>query len=290
MPAANVEPEIKNKKGADMTEKLFDKNAVFYGLNTDRQIWKAGDSYSFIGRGRHACAFCYIISGRIDYRFADGKTLTATAGDVVFLPEKSEYKATFTLATDDVLVNFHAGRIAETAPNSQTNKNYSLLPVDTCKTNPYIVTSVVTEDLKSAFLAVNTDGALAGDYKKTSAFYAVLDGLFERTNGDRMSYEAEKLIYSEEIFILDEKSAADRLNVSVSTLQRYFVKRYQKSFSDFRSALRIEKAKKYLSGGYYTVLQIAEKLNFYDSAYFCKAFKKATGFTPKEYARAHKFA
>lgn len=273
-----------------MTEKLFDKNAVFYGLNTDRQIWKAGDSYSFIGRGRHACAFCYIISGRIDYRFADGKTLTATAGDVVFLPEKSEYKATFTLATDDVLVNFHAGRIAETAPNSQTNKNYSLLPVDTCKTNPYIVTSAVTEDLKSAFLAVNADGALAGDYKKTSAFYAVLDGLFERTNGDRLSYEAEKLIYSEEIFTLDEKSVADRLNVSVSTLQRYFVKRYQKSFSDFRSALRIEKAKKYLSGGYYTVLQIAEKLNFYDSAYFCKAFKKATGFIPKEYVRAHKFA
>lgn len=271
MPAANVEPEIKNKKGADMTEKLFDKNAVFYGLNTDRQIWKAGDSYSFIGRGRHACAFCYIISGRIDYRFADGKTLTATAGDVVFLPEKSEYKATFTLATDDVLVNFHAGRIAEAAPNSQTNKNYSLLPVDTCKTNPYIVTSAVTEDLKSAF-------------------YAVLDGLFERTNGDRLSYEAEKLIYSEEIFTLDEKSVADRLNVSVSTLQRYFVKRYQKSFSDFRSALRIEKAKKYLSGGYYTVLQIAEKLNFYDSAYFCKAFKKATGFIPKEYVRAHKFA
>ncbi|HCY51278.1 MAG TPA: hypothetical protein DHU65_01070 [Clostridiales bacterium] len=273
-----------------MTEKLFDKNAVFYGLNTDRQIWKAGDGYSFIGRGRHANAFCYIISGRIDYRFADGKTLTATAGDIVFLPEKSEYKATFTLATDDVLVNFHTGCIAETVPNSTINKKYDLLPVGTGKTKPYIVTSAVTEDLKSAFLAVNADGALAGDYKKMSAFYAVLDGLFERTNGDRLSYEAEKLIYSEEIFILDERSAADRLNVSVSTLQRYFVKRYQKSFSDFRSALRIEKAKKYLSGGYYTVLQIAEKLNFYDSAYFCKAFKKATGFTPKEYARAHKFA
>lgn len=287
---ANVEPEIKNKKGADMTEKLFDKDAVFYGLNTDRQIWKAGDSYSFIGRGRHACAFCYIISGRIDYRFADGKTLTATSGDVVFLPEKSEYKATFTLATDDVLVNFHAGCIAETVPNSTINKKYDLLPVDTGKTNPYIVTSAVTEDLKSAFLAANADGVLSSEYKKTSAFYAVLDGLFERTNGDRLSYEAEKLIYSEEIFTLNEKSAADRLNVSVSTLQRYFVKRYQKSFSDFRSALRIEKAKKYLSGGYYTVLQIAEKLNFYDSAYFCKAFKKATGFTPKEYARAHKFA
>lgn len=272
-----------------MTEKLFDKDAVFYGLNTDRQIWKAGDGYSFIGRGRHANAFCYIISGRIDYRFPDGKTLTATAGNVVFLPEKSEYKATFTLATDDVLVNFHAGRIAETVPNPKTLKNYNLLSVDTGN-EPYIVTSAVTEDLKAAFLAVNADDALTGDYKKMSAFYAVLDGLFERTNGDRLSYEAEKLIYSEEIFTLNEKSAADRLNVSVSTLQRYFVKRYQKNFSDFRSALRIEKAKKYLSGGYYTVLQIAEKLNFYDSAYFCKAFKKATGFTPKEYARTHKFA
>lgn len=273
-----------------MTEKLFDKDAVFYGLNTDRQIWKAGDSYSFIGRGRHACAFCYIVSGRINYCFADGKTLTATSGDVVFLPEKSEYKATFALATDDVLVNFHTGCIAETVPNSTINKKRDLLSRPVGKNKPYIVTSAVTEDLKSAFLAVNADGVLAGDYKKTPAFYAVLNGLFERTNGDRMSYEAEKLIYSEEIFTLDEKSAADRLNVSVSTLQRYFVKRYQKSFSDFRSALRIEKAKKYLSGGYYTVLQIAEKLNFYDSAYFCKAFKKATGFTPKEYARVHKFA
>lgn len=278
------------KRGSEVTEKLFDKDAVFYCLNTDRQIWKSGDSYSFIGRGRHACAFCYIVSGRIDYRFTDGKTLTATAGDVVFLPERSEYKATFTLATDDVLVNFQAGRIAETAPNSQTAKNYTLLPAETDKTKPYIVTSAVTEDLKAAFLAVNADGALNGDYKKMSAFYAVLDGLFERAKSDRLSYEAEKLIYSEEIFTLDERSAADRLNVSVSTLQRYFIKRYQKSFSDFRSALRIEKAKKYLSGGYYTVLQIAEKLNFYDSAYFCKAFKKATGFTPKEYARTHKFA
>ncbi len=107
------------------------------------------------------------------------------------------------------MVNFHVGCIAETAPNSTINKNCNLLPVGTGKTRPYIITSAVTEDLKAAFLAVIADDALTGDYKKKSAFYAVLDGLFERTKSDRLSYETEKLIYSEEIFTLDERSAAD---------------------------------------------------------------------------------
>jgi two-component system response regulator YesN len=49
--------------------------------------------------------------------------------------------------------------------------------------------------------------------------------------------------------------------------------------------VRLNKAKLLLHSTDMTVDEIADSLNFYDTAYFCKIFKKQTGYSPKEYAK-----
>lgn len=67
----------------------------------------------------------------------------------------------------------------------------------------------------------------------------------------------------------------------------YFSELYKvktgQNFSDYVTQVRIEKAKHMLSNSLLRVIDISEQVGFTDYRYFCKLFKKYTGFTPLEY-------
>jgi AraC-like DNA-binding protein len=50
-----------------------------------------------------------------------------------------------------------------------------------------------------------------------------------------------------------------------------------------RDIIKLERARMLLSVGDMTVQQVASELGFYDTAYFCRVFKKAFGITPTQY-------
>jgi len=54
-------------------------------------------------------------------------------------------------------------------------------------------------------------------------------------------------------------------------------------FSAYLKNIRIEAAKALLQDGHEKVLDVAGKVGFTDSKYFCRVFKDATGYTPSEY-------
>lgn len=54
---------------------------------------------------------------------------------------------------------------------------------------------------------------------------------------------------------------------------------------EYRTRIRIENAKEMLEGGELSVMEIGEKLGFSSPAYFSDSFKKATGISPKNYAK-----
>ena len=93
------------------------------------------------------------------------------------------------------------------------------------------------------------------------------------------------MISGDDFLLMNESEAAAHVSVSLSTLQRFFKSEYKKTFSELRTAMKIEKSKRYLSENALSVRRVAEKLGFYDPSHFCKIFKKYEGASPKEYIK-----
>jgi two-component system response regulator YesN len=96
---------------------------------------------------------------------------------------------------------------------------------------------------------------------------------------DALEYVNRNLYNSE----LSLKKAATDLYINESYLSREFKKTYGVSFIEYVSEKRIEASKKILKQTDLKVYEVAEKVGFKDSHYFCICFKKQTGKTVKEY-------
>ena len=96
---------------------------------------------------------------------------------------------------------------------------------------------------------------------------------------DALEYVNRNLYNSE----LSLKKAATDLYTNESYLSREFKKAYGVSFIEYVSEKRIEASKKILKQTDLKVYEVAEKVGFKDSHYFCICFKKQTGKTVKEY-------
>ena len=58
--------------------------------------------------------------------------------------------------------------------------------------------------------------------------------------------------------------------------------------TQFRLKEKFNKAKYLLESTDMSVVEISDRLNFYDAAYFCKMFHKQTGLSPKQYRQKKK--
>jgi len=77
------------------------------------------------------------------------------------------------------------------------------------------------------------------------------------------------------------------MNITSEHLSRLFTKEIGKSFSDYLKEYRIDQAKKLLANDKMKIYEIAEKVGYSDSKYFCKVFKEVTGMSPKEYMKIY---
>ena len=71
--------------------------------------------------------------------------------------------------------------------------------------------------------------------------------------------------------------------MSETDFRRKFNSVFNVSPMNYLNSLRISHAKAYISGGIYTIKEVAEKSGFGDANYFSRFFKKHTGLTPMEY-------
>ncbi len=107
-----------------------------------------------------------------------------------------------------------------------------------------------------------------------------------QTSGERQAIMA--LDYMREHYgdtELGLNQICDYLNISTSRFSSIFKETTGMTFVEALSNIRMEKAKQLLSQTKLKNYEIAEKVGFSDPHYFSIAFKKATGMTPKEFAR-----
>lgn len=79
------------------------------------------------------------------------------------------------------------------------------------------------------------------------------------------------------------EDVAQHIGLSSNYLSKYFKKVENINFKDYATQIRIEKAKMILETSDGNVTEVAEKLGYTDVSYFSYAFKKKTGYSPKEY-------
>ncbi len=102
-----------------------------------------------------------------------------------------------------------------------------------------------------------------------------------------MSKVKKYLEHSYMNYDLSLDSVSSLLNINASYLSSIFKRCTGINFLDYITNLRMCAAKEYLSDPFKSVSEIASMVGYDSSSYFCRAFKKNTGFTPTEY-RKHK--
>jgi two-component system response regulator YesN len=96
----------------------------------------------------------------------------------------------------------------------------------------------------------------------------------------RKAVEYMRYNYRETITLND---VAEHTYISACYLSRLFTKELGKSFVEYLSEMRIEKAKEFLREDNYKTYEVAEMVGIKDAHYFSKLFKKYTGITPSEF-------
>ncbi len=81
------------------------------------------------------------------------------------------------------------------------------------------------------------------------------------------------------------EDAAAIVGLSPKYLSRIFRQEVGTGFSDFKSKIKIEKAREWLSSTGYNVNQISDKLGYQNVESFIRAFKKYSNCTPSEYRK-----
>ncbi|WP_046173641.1 response regulator [Domibacillus indicus] len=86
---------------------------------------------------------------------------------------------------------------------------------------------------------------------------------------------------------LSLQSVSDAVNVSSSYLSHLFSQETGKTFIEYVTAIRINKAKELLKSTHDKTYEIAHQVGYSDSHYFCRSFKKVTGLTTKQFKSQH---
>lgn len=117
-------------------------------------------------------------------------------------------------------------------------------------------------------------------------FKEAVSGILERRRDTRVDKIAEMVReyvmehYKERITL---GQAAEALNISQGYLSTAFKKQSGESFTNYVSAIKIEKAKELIATHQYMMYEVSDLLGFDTPFYFSKVFKKVTGMSPKEY-------
>ena len=230
--------------------------------------------YSYLTRPRPDFGLMLLLSGHVDF-VADGETVSARAGDVVFLPKRSAYEAVFVDKADDYLICFDAdGEVAEVHTPTVLLNAASMFCAERFRV-------LAEENIYGTGTLLSNKGLL----------YLLLNGIVTEAaaQGDGHHYilkRACEMLQRDEGLSVDEVAKA--CAVSGSTLRQIFKSRLGMSPTEYRTDMKLRRAMYLIESTDLTVSEIAERLAFFDAAYFCKLFKKRTGRTPGDYAKNKK--
>lgn len=228
------------------------------------------------GRKRHG--FLYIYSGAATF-YADGKSFSASAGNLLYIPQNKKYKIVYTAeSTAFVVVNFALR--------------------DLCGTDAFLFDDIrfLFKDPKNSPSKImaelelcSTSKSIGSLLRKKELMYRLLgsvcgDGLRPNGEGAHEPQIAHGVNLLERTYLenLPITRYAQESYVSVNTFRRAFRKQFGMSPLKYRNLMRIDRAKELLYDGDFTVAEVAYAVGFENVGYFCRCYRQITGETPTE--------
>jgi two-component system response regulator YesN len=106
--------------------------------------------------------------------------------------------------------------------------------------------------------------------------------LVSENQDDSIAALAKKYIQENYHKDINLESVAKKFLVSSSYLSKLFKEEFRENFIDYLTRVRVEKSIDLLKNTTLSIKEISYKLGYGDPNYFCKVFKKVTGYTPTE--------
>ena len=252
-------------------QKILDflrENNNFYTTKILRQHWRH-NSYSYADMPRPDFGVMLVLSGTARFEIGEER-IEASAGNILFLPKGSRYEAIFDDEIDDYLVSFdYAGDLIDVDAPVKLVERVPLYCVERFR-------ELISENFSGNHSALKSHGL----------FYLLLDAVANNIEGENDTHRvlvsrARELLSNGEMSVGE---IAKECAVSESGLRHIFKEQTGMTPIEYRLYARIKEAAYLLEATGMSVSEIADRLGFFDAAYFCKVFKEYTGVTPKQYS------
>ena len=268
---------MKEYKINDLVNTNF--NVVF--INALKQFWRATKTFQCIGAPKKQNLFLFLNGCKIKYIDKNGKTFTASSGDVVYVPTGSEYKAQ--------LFDFESH-------NSHTIGINFLLFDDAgesvCLSNDILVfqpnEKKILPMLFQKTLNLNKlESLLKNRIVLMEIFLSLSADAFEKPVS---CYVEKALQYLSEH--VEENPSICKLAKLCNISEVYFRKQFKAyvgvSPQEYRNGLRLSTACSYLEYGEISVQEISDTLGYSTVSHFIKEFKSRYGISPLKYRKLNK--
>lgn len=228
-------------------------------------------------RGRGCYGLVYAIDGEAQYRFVDGEWLTVRSGDVILLPPSAAYHIVAKGEFRHYTVNFDINE----SVSSLSDERYCRISVSNPESYHMKLKAMSSE---WSYRRVGYEMlAVARLYELLSMLYGEYS--YSASAGTSVRRLSAARQYIEQNFDRDItlELLAQMSDMSVTNFRREWKKTYGTTPLSYRDSVRLSYAREYLSCGYFSVGEVAEKCGFFDNAYFCRFFRKHTGMSPGAY-------
>lgn len=261
-------------------EALYGCNYSVQPINSLRQYWRFGKAFSCLQHPKTQNIFVFLDGCGASYTDAQGKSVEARAGDLIYAPEGIRYQARFS--------DFE-GEGACTV-----GINFRLFDEEG---EALILDSGIRVFRGSALRALveKIDRADRGTVPCLAMMKAGLYEILSLLGNTENTLDEKYRIIGKGIEMMESGNFAPSVediaaacNVSAGYFRRLFKEYSGLSPTEYRMRARLAKAKEYLANTQLGSSEIAELLCFCDASFFCRIFKERTGVTPEEYRRAHR--
>ena len=266
-------------------EELWQHDYALMDISVFEQNWRAGEGYNnYLANPRREHGLCLMAGSEAIYILKKGRKITAGQGEIVYLPQGSQYGTTFyqfdNTLPSDILINFKL----------RDNRERKIILGDT----PQVIRVSDWERYLESFQKVN-EAFYKGRYmpgKIKGIVYQILTELsaeMKKEGFPRRKYGIiEKgILYLEQNWTenIPVSALAEICGVSESCFRRLFGQYMGMSPVQYRNQMRISRARKLLIYDSATVDEVSRTLGFEDAAYFSRLFKKKVGCSPSRYGR-----
>lgn len=249
---------------------LTDKKISFRVLSVLKLSWESGEAYA---EKRPYNALSLRLEGDSEF-IHNGKSVRATAGDILFVPAGTDYKLISHKRESLIVVHFDI--LYGEADGFEVFK----------PANPEIMT-----DLFVKMYHTWRASAVGYEYRVESTLARVLEGIvsenFNRKRGIKPDFST-LLGFIHSNFTdpaLTVDSMARRMGISTTYLRELFSENLGTTPLKYLHSLRIDYADRLLESDYYTVEEVARLSGYNDPKYFSTAYKRERGNPPSKSRR-----